>query len=191
MGKTSTDVFKKRWPDHKSAARKGGKYYLYNAIRKYGEDNFIVDILATTSTEQEANNLEKVWILLLKSHDEKFGYNLTLGGEGQCGAIVSEEQRRKHSEKLKGRFVGEKAYWYGKKRPDISEPLRRANLGKKQTPETLEKKRENGNRLIQDPEYMAKLQQAGRDLWKDSVYVEKVMAARKEAKNRKLLEEAI
>lgn len=81
VGKTGNTVWD-RWTDHKSNARRNAKGYLYRSMRKYGEDQFLVDTVAEVTTEEEANNLERIWILLLRSHEEKFGYNLTLGGDG-------------------------------------------------------------------------------------------------------------
>ncbi len=81
VGKTGNTVHD-RWTDHKSNARRGAEGYLYRSMRKHGEINFQVQTIATVPTETEANNLERIWILLLESHRESFGYNLTLGGDG-------------------------------------------------------------------------------------------------------------
>ena len=63
-----------RFAKHKSNAKAGGETYLYRAIRKYGEDNFIIECL------QEDGNLnedESLWIGKLNPV-----YNMTKGGEG-------------------------------------------------------------------------------------------------------------
>jgi group I intron endonuclease len=81
VGKTGNTVWD-RWIDHKSNARRGANGYLYRSMRKYGENQFSVQTVAEVPTEEEANNLERIWIILLGSHKENFGYNLTLGGDG-------------------------------------------------------------------------------------------------------------
>lgn len=116
VGKTGNTVWD-RWTDHKSNARRGVNTYLYRSIRKHGEENFRVQTVATIDSEDEANNLERLWILLLKSYDENFGYNLTFGGDGvrvteatraklsrsHTGKKLSEETRARLSASLKGR----------------------------------------------------------------------------------------
>ena len=86
IGQTSTSI-EKRWTQHKSAARtaKNNKIIFYNAINKYGEDNFTIDVIyeasCTTKDEliDELNDLEIYYIsiynLLIPN-----GYNLTSGG---------------------------------------------------------------------------------------------------------------
>lgn len=69
-----------RWSAHKSHARNGqdiGKSALYNAIRKYGEENFLFEIIGWF---KDYNEKEKYFI---KFYNTKVpnGYNLTDGGE--------------------------------------------------------------------------------------------------------------
>lgn len=68
--------------------------YFYNAIKKYGWNNFQHEIIAEHLTEQEAKNFEIVLISKLESANRKYGYNITLGGESNNGRIVSEETRK-------------------------------------------------------------------------------------------------
>lgn len=68
------------------------KYYFCRALRKYGVSAFSVQELASGLSEEQADNLERVWIILLQSHLSDFGYNLTLGGEGYR---VSQETRQR------------------------------------------------------------------------------------------------
>ena len=71
----------------KERAGANGYYYqdsplVYNAIQKYGWDNIQKDILEDNLTLEEANNQEKYYIKLYQTTDENFGYNLTIGGDG-------------------------------------------------------------------------------------------------------------
>ena len=53
---------------------------FYNAIQKYGWDNFDHEIIAESLTQDEAGRLEQVLIKTLHSHIKENGYNVDLGG---------------------------------------------------------------------------------------------------------------
>ena len=56
--------------------------YFYNAIQKYGWENFDHLILEQNEnwTQEELDNKEKEYILLFKSNNPQFGYNICGGG---------------------------------------------------------------------------------------------------------------
>lgn len=54
---------------------------FYNAIQKYGWDNFEHIILRTNLTLSEANYWEEYYIKIYNSTNRKFGYNIRSGGE--------------------------------------------------------------------------------------------------------------
>lgn len=69
--------------------RAGKNGYGYNccpifskAIKKYGWDNFESKILYDNLSHQDANRLEKLFIQLLKTQNDLYGYNLNDGGNG-------------------------------------------------------------------------------------------------------------
>lgn len=71
----------KRWREHCHEAEEGNKnYYLYQAMRKYGIENFNIEVLEECSNE-ELNIRERYWIKRFDSFG-KNGYNLTVGGDG-------------------------------------------------------------------------------------------------------------
>lgn len=78
IGKT-TKTIEERLKSHFNNARnsKLKKIYLYNAIRKYGKENFIIEKIDQALTESELDEKEKHWISNLNPH-----YNMTSGGEG-------------------------------------------------------------------------------------------------------------
>ena len=78
VGLTTTGL-KKRWRVHCYRAKKGSSAYLHNAIRKYGPDVFIKEVLEET-TKEIMHDREKYWISELKPD-----YNMTAGGEGTLG----------------------------------------------------------------------------------------------------------
>lgn len=77
-----------------------GCKYFYNAIIKYGWDNFEHFIIATNLSKQEACKLETSFINVYKSLG--MSYNITDGGEGVSGTHHSPESRAKISKTRKG-----------------------------------------------------------------------------------------
>lgn len=71
----------RRWAQHCSAARKGSSLAIHRAIRKYGVDNFKIEVLEVANTIELMLSAEIRWIT---SHNciVPNGYNLTMGGEG-------------------------------------------------------------------------------------------------------------
>lgn len=69
-----------RMQERDALKQKNDCRYLSAAIRKYGWAQFDHEILAVVDTQAELDNLEKVWIILLRAADPRFGYNLQLGG---------------------------------------------------------------------------------------------------------------
>lgn len=124
IGQTSQRP-EKRWDNgkgYKTSPR------FYNAIQKYGWENFEHKILYTNCLLEEANYLEQMLIKKYKTYDENFGYNITKGGKnfhhseetkkkiGEANHIAlqghrwSEEQHKLMSEK----FAGAGNPFYGK-----------------------------------------------------------------------------
>lgn len=69
---------------HIRMGKNGSNYknslYLYNALQKYGVENFEYTILATSHNQEEANSLESKFIIELDSKNQEVGYNLKDGG---------------------------------------------------------------------------------------------------------------
>lgn len=78
VGQTHVSI-KLRFQNHLSAARRGLDYVIGKAIRKYGEDKFYVELLEECLIE-ELNEREKYWITFFKATDNRFGYNMSVGG---------------------------------------------------------------------------------------------------------------
>ncbi len=87
-----------------------------NAIRKYGAENFLREVLEVCDTQEQLNEREKFWIAYFNSKGSN-GYNLTDGGEGMAGRHHTPESKAKMS-----------ASQRGKKRPPRS-PETRARMG--------------------------------------------------------------
>ena len=128
-----------------SKTYKGSGKILKQAFKKYGKENFLCEVIAIASTEDELNTLEAYWIEQYNSRDPKIGYNIVAGGLGtsgyrhteetkqkmskaKTGRKLTEEWKRHVSEAQRGKFVSE----------ETREKLRQANLGRKHTDETKE-----------------------------------------------------
>ena len=88
-----TNNIKNRWKP--SAYKQCVKFY--NAIQKYGWDNFEHEILANNLTLEEANELETKFIIEYNSINN--GFNLNTGGDNK---LASPETKEKMSKTRKG-----------------------------------------------------------------------------------------
>ena len=97
----------KRWLNGKGY---GGNKYFNRAIEKYGwHEGFEHIVVAKGLTEDEAKWLEVELIREFDTTNPKYGYNISIGGEGGSGCNPNEEARKKMSESAKGRKMSEKA----------------------------------------------------------------------------------
>lgn len=78
IGQTKVSI-KLRFQNHLSAARCGKDYTIGKAIRKYGEENFYIELLEECLAS-ELNEREMYWIAFYNATDNKCGYNMSLGG---------------------------------------------------------------------------------------------------------------
>ena len=140
---------------------------IYKAIRKYGKENFVFEVLEYINNCETLSEREVFWIEKLKPN-----YNMNLGGLGNKAFRVSEITKSILSEKSKKQWDSlseiEKQNRISKnlKGPEIGhevslqtrEKLRLVNLGKKQSSETRLKRSDsqkvsmkgnsNGNKII-------------------------------------------
>lgn len=76
IGLTTVGI-RRRFKEHCIA-----KSYIGSAIRKYGKDNFVISVI---DYADNFNELQRKEIYYIDKYDTfKNGYNLTLGGEGNC-----------------------------------------------------------------------------------------------------------
>lgn len=88
IGQTITTL-KHRFSQHKcSALNKERKNALYNAIRKYGIENFFIENIETLPNNL-LNQREQYWIKFYNSY--KNGYNSTIGGDNGVPKFSDEQ----------------------------------------------------------------------------------------------------
>lgn len=112
-----------RWKTHIQCANRGDKTHLYNAIRLYGPEDFIVEDLEYGEDDEfMLNERETYWISL---YDPKDLYNMTLGGEG---GKTSTSWKKNHEPWSKGKKLdyasrNKKIYWenWRKENPSYKE----------------------------------------------------------------------
>ena len=101
-----------------------GYGYLYNkhftnAIRKYGWNNIIHEVIANNLTKSEACDMEIAMIKALDSNNPKYGYNITAGGEGTNGFKHSDQTKMQMSMNRSG----SKNSFYGKRHSEKTKRL--------------------------------------------------------------------
>jgi predicted GIY-YIG superfamily endonuclease len=101
--------FKTRWYKHCSDSIHGSEFPLHNALRKYGIDNFSVEVLEVCDTIEQLKQQERYWITELKSRTTENGYNLTDGGDGTFGCKHSDKTKDKIRQKALDRSL-DKSY---------------------------------------------------------------------------------
>jgi group I intron endonuclease len=157
-----------RWSSHLSKAKKGCKYLLHQAIRKYGVESFKVQTLCICPKES-LGNMEAYYAEQLETYcwDNPGGYNMVwCGNQPRLGMKNTPEMIAKVSAANKGRKQSPEAIekqritMTGRKlTPEALEAHHKAHLGRKKTPEELEKLRLASTGKKQTPEIIAKAQQ--------------------------------
>lgn len=102
--------YQHRWKKHVSCAlREKDDFKFHAAIRKYGADNFKIEVIESKSYSNPKRLInwlfrrEKFWITKLKT--KRYGYNSTEGGDGVPGLNLSKEARNAISERMKQFYV--------------------------------------------------------------------------------------
>ena len=89
------------------------KTAISKAIRKYGINNFEIEIIEKCKTVKELNSREKYWIKKYNSFSET-GYNLCEGGENTKGFKHREYSKHKMSVTKSKMYIGKNNPFYGK-----------------------------------------------------------------------------
>lgn len=90
-----------------------GCRYFYNAIKKYGWENFEPEIIVDGLTQEEADILEEYFIKQYNSTDRSIGYNISFGGNNnvmpdESKEIISKKAIERYKDKTKNPMYGKK-----------------------------------------------------------------------------------
>lgn len=185
----------RRWLGHRQAAASGSKYAIHGALRKYGIEAFLFYVISSHQSEQEAYLAEKETILLYGTTTDKWGYNMTLGGEG---VITTPDVRKRQSKLAILRWQNPD---YGKEQadklrekwqdPKFRQMMVALHTGKQVAKETREKEsvsqkrryKEDPARLFRNreaqrecqsrPDVVAKKAALAKENWNNPEYIEK------------------
>lgn len=160
FGQTVKEV-SERWGNHVRSAFRGSNHKFHRAIRKYGEENFLVEeVMSVEAPTKDSlkRKLDYIEIRLIKRFDTRnSGYNSTDGGESKLGYITSEETKRKISESNYGR----KSPFEGKAHSEGSRiKMKTSHLGKKLSEETRRKMSESHKGLKHSENSKLKIRKA-------------------------------
>lgn len=109
---------------------------FYDAILKYGWDEFEHYILHDNLTEEEAETYEQYYIDIYDAYNRAFGYNITRGGRGSKGRTYLSDKAR---ESLKRTHTGNKYALGHTVSKESREIMRQCKLGRKLTKEHINK----------------------------------------------------
>lgn len=132
-----------RFNDHCKPSRGKNGSGIDGAIKKYGKENFTVELLATANSIEELNALEIEYIAKYDSMNKHKGYNLCIGGDNTKGYHHKPESCAKMSKSRMGIFAGEKNPFYGKKHSE--ETKKKLSALKKGKPLSLEHRQHLSN----------------------------------------------
>ena len=144
IGATRKDISKRR-RQHENLSVKSN-YIFHNALQKYGFENFNWSIIAIAYSEKELSNLEKKYIKEFDSTNKECGYNMSEGGvspvlSGCLNGMFGKKHSEKVKEILRKRMKGKtwEELLGPKKAAKAKMKLSKANIGRKNTAETLKK----------------------------------------------------
>src|SRR4030095_5213412 len=118
-----------RWNHHLLQLRRGDHHsrHLQKAFYKYGESNFVLQIIECIPLRADLIPREQFWLDILKVYDAEVGYNIHSNARSAFGVKRSVETRGK----IRQAKLGKPSWNKGKRRPPFSEEWKR-NMSKAQ-----------------------------------------------------------
>lgn len=125
IGQTTTDI-KTRFNQHcKNSTLKSRHYKIYNAIKKYGKENFYIEVL---ESDIGINKLDEREIYYIEEYNSfKKGYNSTKGGGGRVINKEYDEEKIVYLYK-QGKSLKEIGFLYNVSGTTISRALHKLNI---------------------------------------------------------------
>ena len=110
IGSTGRVKPHKRWNDHKSSCKDlNNRWHFYNALRKYGTEAFVFEVIEEFPDERSMSDREMELIDLLKPY-----YNSTKGGE-RNSPIYETRQKLSNSLKTSPKAIAQRARMWEKR----------------------------------------------------------------------------
>lgn len=161
----STNCFNRRKDEHFTNLRNNHHVnpHLQYAFNKYGEENFIFEILEHVDEEDNLIKREQFWFDVINPCNESVGYNILNEATDVKRVPISEETKIKISNSRKGtpawnkglkcpQWSGEKHGMYGKTHtPEVKQRLREFHLGTKLSEETKRRMSEAQRKIGKKP----------------------------------------
>jgi group I intron endonuclease len=140
--------FDYNWPNRKRThlythrSKNCPNWYFYNALKKYGWDNFEWEVIYQSLNGKHCLNvMENHFICEYRTYigfPDCRGYNHTLGGEGTLGKFQSEENKKAQSIKISER--NKKSNWYNNGKENRFSVEQLGHLGEGWAPGRLNQK---------------------------------------------------
>lgn len=145
---------------HKRDSKIGDTYFC-RAIRKYGWESFVWEVIDTFTTVEEGDTKESQHITMNKAMYYQQGYNILPGGDGFRAFHLSDKTKKKISEATKKRWAD----------PEFKSKMLESHKHRKKPTSTrvmsVEEAKKRGIRMKQ--------------LWQDVEFRERVLKARKQS----------
>ena len=102
IGKTVYTA-QRRWQGHIAEMKSGNNNALHNAMRKYGIQNFLLEIIETDIQTKDELSQKEIYYIQLYNSLVPNGYNIATGGEGGNGTHAQNLQhwREQNPDKVK------------------------------------------------------------------------------------------
>jgi group I intron endonuclease len=154
IGRTN-NVYKRVYDEKNGFAnnKHGNLKKLYNAVKKYGINNFEVYLVL----RKEKEKLPEIEHLLIDYYNSiKNGYNCCYGGIGTAGHVVSEEQINRQKERMSNYWTKERKRehsikmrnWFYDKPIEEQNRIRECGMMWMNNEETIKKQKENYRKTL-------------------------------------------
>jgi hypothetical protein len=210
IGQTIQKPFEKRIKSHINDAKRNSNLCFHNALRKfineYGEENIfdIVEVIDIAYSFEELNSLEIFHIENFNTYyKNENGYNMTLGGEGTNGYIITDEHREllkqrttllwkdpDYRSKMKDAYTDNRKellsinthnMWNNCEiRKNMIDGISKSITKKWEDPKYYEKMIIALNNRAKNPEFLKKLSLNQKEVWEDTFYRENQSKKHKE-----------
>ena len=98
VGQTIRTLEERKW-QHINTAKHGHKNHLYNAMQKYGIENFKFEKICDVDNIEDLNILERYYIAKYNCIED--GYNMVDGGNNNV--MFLDDVKRKHAERMRSK----------------------------------------------------------------------------------------